>query len=367
MFQNVLVGILPCKEEYWQFIKDKIDQFEDTRIRWRSFAKIEDEGTPTLVVSAVVNTVSELQVDPNIVIQKIQEDLVNEFCSDRIQAEMWATAPCPLDLQPKKGHQLTKSYDEHDWQKWTTDTLREFGIIVQNGILSKDRVQEIRALVDIAIQDVEDLLAFYRPEIEIGQDSFLFQEIASRNLQRFDLRLTDSAAAKFVETEIMQHPAVESILKNCLGSYDEIDFDISCVYSRPGACHQGWHADGDHQKGGKYAGWEDDGWKTSLSDPFAICLFIPLIDLNDDVGFTQFWPKSHWSRDLAGLGKIAELTNTTFDALGKAGDAIFYDYRLMHRGMPNKSDVVRPVLQVVAKKNWYVEKANYGEESIVKK
>ena len=61
---------------------------------------------------------------------------------------------------------------------------------------------------------------------------------------------------------------------------------------------------------------------------------------------------------------MAELIETTFDGKCNAGDAVFYDYRLFHRGMPNNSDIIRPVLQVIFKKKWYVEKANYGEETI---
>ena len=57
---------------------------------------------------------------------------------------------------------------------------------------------------------------------------------------------------------------------------------------------------------------------------------------------------------------MAELTETTFDGNYNAGDAVLYDYRLFHRGMPNNLDIIRPVLQV----KWYVEKENYGEEKI---
>lgn len=358
MFQSILIGILPCRKEFWPIIKEKVSEEEDVSIRWRSFAEIEDEGTVTLVVSAVSDA------DPNSMMQFLHRELASAFPEENIETEMWATAPSPIDLKPKDGYQLCKDKDEKEWQDWTSHTLKEFGIFVQEGILSQEQVHEIRSIVDQAINEVENLLRTHRPEIEIGKDSFLFKEIASRNLQRFDLRL-DSIASDFVTKCVMENPTVKSILTRSLGNYDDIDYDVSAVYSKPGACVQGWHADGDHQKGGKFAGWSNDGWKNELSDPFAICVFIPLIDLNESVGFTQFWPKSHWTKDLAGFGPIAMLTNTTFDAMGAAGDAIFYDYRLMHRGMPNNSKLMRPVLQVVVKKKWYVEKANYGEESIV--
>ena len=89
---------------------------------------------------------------------------------------------------------------------------------------------------------------------------------------------------------------------------DEIDFDLSVVYSKSGAPDQGWHADGDHQKGAEDIKWVVDGWKTHLTPAYALCVFIPLIDLDDETGYTQFWPGSHQSRGLAGFGPVAQIT-----------------------------------------------------------
>ena len=103
-----------------------------------------------------------------------------------------------------------------------------------------------------------------------------------------------------------------------------------------------------------------------MARPYAVCLFLPLIDLDDVTGFTQFWPGSHRHKDLYGFGPVAQLAEATFDGKCQAGDGIFYDYRLFHRGMANASrDIVRPVVQIIFKKKWYVEKSNYGVESIV--
>ena len=136
------------------------------------------------------------------------------------------------------------------------------------------------------------------------------------------------------------------------------------VYSKPGAHNQGWHADGDHQKGAKDAGWDVDGWKTRLAEPYALCLFIPLIDLNDRTGYTQFWPASHRYKELMGFGPVAEIAESSWNGKCSAGDAIWYDYRLMHRGMGNTSTALRPVVQVLFKKSWYTETRNYGTSGI---
>jgi hypothetical protein len=244
-------------------------------------------------------------------------------------------------------------------------TLRKWGIVLQKKVLNLTEVKKIRSIVDEAIQEVELSLSVHRPDIQVGKDTIIFREIASRNLERFDLKLTSDAAMNFVQGHVLQTDIVQDFLTQCLGDLSHIDFDVSVVYSKPGANTQGWHADGAHLNAFHDAGWDADGWRTRLAGAYAICLFIPLIDLDYEVGYTQFWPGSHRSRDLVGFGPVAELTCSTLDAIGSAGDGIWYDYRLLHRGMPNNSSqTIRPVLQILFKKKWYVERANYGKQSI---
>ena len=76
--------------------------------------------------------------------------------------------------------------------------------------------------------------------------------------------------------------------------------------------HKGWHADGGHLEGASDAGWDCDSTDNKLTSPYAICLFVPLIDLNPTVGFTQFWPGSHRYKDLVGFGPFAEVAKATW-------------------------------------------------------
>jgi len=350
------------------------------------------------------------------------QDLLNNQMScghQEVRVELWASAPAPLPLwtslrdhplmsgddsqrnddmmmvvndtiKNKEGERIRKNMDERRRISNSNDTeedekqenvlllldpliwsqekaeiaLQKWGIVKQKQLLTLQEVQKIRIIVDEAIQEVEHSLSKHRPGIRVGTDTIIFKEIASRNLERFDLRLTSDQAINFVHDHVLHHVTVKNFLTRSLGDFDEIDFDVSVVYSKPGANTQGWHADGSHLNNAKDAGWDEDGWKTRLSGAYAICVFIPLIDLDYEVGFTQFWPGSHRNRDLIGFGPVAELTQSTFDAIGVAGDGIWYDYRLLHRGMPNRSELLRPVLQIIFKKKWYVERKNYGKESI---
>ena len=47
-------------------------------------------------------------------------------------------------------------------------------------------------------------------------------------------------------------------------------------------------------------------------EPYAICQFIPLIDSNGIVGYTQFWPGSHNNAGLIGFGPVVEITQPTW-------------------------------------------------------
>ena len=271
--------------------------------------------------------------------------------------ELWATSPAPLPLRP-----LDSSYDELlavSNERWDVDApqlIAQYGAVMQTAILNEDEVAELRTMVDQAIANVDALLAKHRPELDVGEDIFVFREIASRNLQRFDLRLDEcEGATAFVERCILSNLQVQSLLTLCLGERDEIDFDVSVVYSRPGAVDQRWHADGEHIQGA-----------CELDPPYALCLFLPLIDLDKTVGYTQFWPGSHRSKHLVGFGPVAELTRATYDGICKSCGGVWYEYRLLHRGMRNVSEQLRPVVQVIFKKRWYVEKRNYGTESIVR-
>eukprot|EP00056_Hartaetosiga_gracilis_P001276 m.43917 g.43917 ORF g.43917 m.43917 type:complete len:182 (-) comp10571_c0_seq2:121-666(-) len=99
--------------------------------------------------------------------------------------------------------------------------------------------------------------------------------------------------------------------------------------------------------------------------PFAVCVFMPLITLNKTVGFTQFWPGSHKYDELIGFGAVCPLLECELDAIVDVGNAVVYDYRLIHRGMPNMSSgTERPLIQFLYHVPQYVENRNYGKESL---
>ena len=62
----------------------------------------------------------------------------------------------------------------------------------------------------------------------------------------------------------------------------------------------------------------------------------------------------------------AEELGALYDGICPAGDAVVYDYRLMHRGMCNTSvDVQRPLLQFLYHIPSYTETKNYGTTKLL--
>ena len=115
-----------------------------------------------------------------------------------------------------------------------------------------------------------------------------------------------------------------------------------CILSLPGSASQQWHSDGDHLA------------SECQLPPHCLNVFVPLVDMATvAVGPTEFTPGTHLQWGRRHLGNVA-LT-------AAAGDAILFDYRLRHRGLPNKtSDVVRPLVYITYAKPFFKDEANFS-------
>ena len=280
------------------------------------------------------------------------------------------------------------------------DLLRAAGLAVAAEALDASAVERALLAVNRRIEKAERALSTMRPSVRVGADVFAFREMGSRGGERFDLLFPkeiqndethadeELADAAFVRELAMTAPWVRTLVEPLLGSNENENenendaanaldaskrknknetgaswwCDVSVVYSKPGATNQDWHCDGRHLAGAARADFDGRG----VAPPYAVCVFCPLVDLNEELGFTQFWAGSHVSSDgLIGFGSAAEVLRGTVDGIVRAGGAVAYDYRTMHRGMANVSaKTTRPVLQFLYAKSNYRETKNYGAESL---
>ena len=93
------------------------------------------------------------------------------------------------------------------------------------------------------------------------------------------------------------------------------------------------HLDGPHLFQGTH------GYEQAQNPAHCLNVFLPLVDVTLENGPTEFWPGSHC------LERARDAFNGNMPSValaGKRGDAIVFDYRVVHRGMPNESDEARP-------------------------
>jgi ectoine hydroxylase-related dioxygenase (phytanoyl-CoA dioxygenase family) len=113
---------------------------------------------------------------------------------------------------------------------------------------------------------------------------------------------------------------------------------VGCVVSLPGAGEQYWHSDGAHAA----AVDVDSGSAIDMDPPAALCVFVPLVDLTDETGCTEFWSGSHRYRRLLQKRGEQALPGGTLGRV-RRGEAVAYDYRVVHRGTANRSGAARPI------------------------
>jgi hypothetical protein len=109
--------------------------------------------------------------------------------------------------------------------------------------------------------------------------------------------------------------------------------NISILISTPGSTDQKWHADGGHVNIEHHL-------------PCHCCnLFIPLTPITSQNGPTEFRPQSqYYTRQLTKLLLLAkarkELHPIDAPLVSELGDIILFDYRILHRGRGNRSNIL---------------------------
>ena len=86
--------------------------------------------------------------------------------------------------------------------------------------------------------------------------------------------------------------------------------------------------------------------------PFYLTLILPLQEVTDDLGPTQFILGSHTQPWAAALQKEKEGLDHLL-ATSKRGDCLMFDGRMIHRGTPCHSAMPRRAVYVVFHKKWY--------------
>jgi ectoine hydroxylase-related dioxygenase (phytanoyl-CoA dioxygenase family) len=187
-----------------------------------------------------------------------------------------------------------------------------------------------------------------------------FKEIMQRDDNRFDFRLDLEDNNNMYWKDIESRGRWKSLVAEIF--FGENNYSLikcGCVLSLPGTSVQYYHSDGVH------AGESADFASEAAAPTHALCVFLPLIDLDRSTGYTEFWAGSHKYQLLLQKKGLMALPGG-HDGLLKKGDCLLYDYRTIHRGMPNTSKSDRPVCYFLYSKKGmeHVEDQNFVPESV---
>jgi ectoine hydroxylase-related dioxygenase (phytanoyl-CoA dioxygenase family) len=132
---------------------------------------------------------------------------------------------------------------------------------------------------------------------------------------------------------------------------------LGCVVSLPGSIDQHIHRDYDniYDTGFHYDG--ADAW-LAKAPPYAITVAIPLIPITSVIGGTRFWPGTHLSK----VSKKDPNLGTYVEYVADLGSCILFDYRILHAGVANQSDSVRPLLYNIYTRPWFRDPVNYEKQ-----
>jgi len=111
---------------------------------------------------------------------------------------------------------------------------------------------------------------------------------------------------------------------------------------------------------------------TNSIPPYAVTMVVPLVDIDEQTGTTAIWEGSHKKSDDQNsedrfrlLSRLMQEPDYSMAArpLPRQGDVYLMDYRVIHGGLANRSQIDRPILYVVYSRPWFRDGFNFGTES----
>ena len=201
---------------------------------------------------------------------------------------------------------------------------------------------------------MQNLATYYHDEYT----SLSKQKLEQRHALVGDRRYMITAKIKgpLNDPALYANETVMPLLTELLGKHFVIS-SFGSVIAFPGAESQAVHFD--------YPPLYADEATCAALPPHAITLVVPLVDITQETGSTAVWPSSH-----ARVGARKQLTELvesgsfhgSIAPKPKLGDAFLMDFRLIHAGTPNVSDIARPILYIVYSRPWFREDMNFDEQ-----
>ncbi|MEZ4448504.1 MAG: phytanoyl-CoA dioxygenase family protein [Nannocystaceae bacterium] len=236
-----------------------------------------------------------------------------------------------------------------------TRLFRRYGLCWLPEALSVDEVARCRDAAEDRLQRcLHRIEALGHPPLGRGTPNG-YRELVARAPGRYDM-LYGTDAPPFTDREVRDNPRWMPLIRSLLGA-DATLFFCGLLMTRGGASDQPWHTDGEHLFGPE----------VPILPAHCVNVFLPLVDITIDNGGTEFCPGSHFLT--VGIPEIYEQSPAHVDRIGfrgrplaltvPAGSAVIFDYRLLHRGLANRTDRSRPILYLTFAAPWFRDVHNF--------
>jgi hypothetical protein len=255
----------------------------------------------------------------------------------------------------------------------TRAAFNKDGFVRLNGILPTSAITDLHRFSQDRFHRVFERLhenghtlfpTHYRLDAETGEREYAlgqgvkygFREIVMRSPGRYEISLLYATAPDCLESlKQILSPIVPPLLEAT--GWNEVSIcNLSLVISTPGASQQGWHADGGHVNLQKHLPCH------------VMNVFVPLHDLTHAMGPTEIRPGTHYhTRNLAPMMLAAACRKTLRRPVAPilaAGDVLMFDYRVLHRGLANKTMQNRSFLVLTVAKPWFKDILNFPKRSL---
>ena len=237
----------------------------------------------------------------------------------------------------------------------TKEELDSKGFCIINDVFLPQEIEEFKKIFQRCENHVHDVCRTHPPdpyeyiqlfekETIVDMQSYCEDSIIETAKGRYDVR-TEKVKQEF--KMIPETPIISNLMKECLQSRYLCDIGIlvTNAHSTDGPWHRDtYNLNGPSNPDGSY----DDSLVMKLNPFYYTCL-IPLNDITEANGRTEFIQGSHRLTWNEAKGKEWVKHNV------KAGSIVVFDGRMFHRACAHPSNHPRQMIYLVFHRDWYVD------------
>ena len=192
--------------------------------------------------------------------------------------------------------------------------------------------------------DPYDYVQLFEKETVVKMQSYCNDSIIETAKGRYDVR-TDEVKEEFKEVPV--NHTIAKLMKSCLK--ERYECDIGILVTNPHGNDGPWHRDTYNLNGPSNADGSYDDSLVMKLEPFYFTCLIPLNDITEENGRTEFIVGSH--RLTYEEAKDKEWIKHDV----KAGSLVVFDGRMFHRACAHPSNHPRQMIYLVFHRDWYVD------------